>query len=244
MEYGLQLYSIRDLTEVNYEEALKQVAQVGYKFVETCGFCGHTAQEVDVLMKKYGLEVLSIHTWWDQALPDPDSVIADCKVLNCKNAVIPAANLYTREGIEEFIRLANIVQPKFEAAGIRLGYHNHAQEFTICGEPGDLYVPFMEILNRTKLSIELDTYWAYVGGQDNIKLMERLGDRLMLIHIKDGNKEGDGTPLGMGNARPAEVYQKALEMNVPMIVESETCHPTGMAEAEFCHRFLVAQENK
>ena len=125
---------------MNYEEALKQVAQVGYKSVETCGFCGHTAQEVDALMKKYGLEVLSIHTWWDQALPDPDGVIADCKVLNCKNAVIPAANLYTREGIEEFIRLANIVQPKFEAAGIRLGYHNHAQEFTICGEPGTRFL--------------------------------------------------------------------------------------------------------
>ena len=35
MQYGLQLYSVRDLAKENFEQALKQVAEMGYTMVET-----------------------------------------------------------------------------------------------------------------------------------------------------------------------------------------------------------------
>ena len=75
-----------------------------------------------------------------------------------------------------------------------------------------------------------------------MKLMEKMKDRLFFIHIKDGNREGKGTPLGMGTAPTADVYKKAVEMGIPMVVESETCNPSGIAEAQFCYEFLIAQE--
>ena len=34
MEYGIQMYSVRDLTKESLDEALRQVAELGYKFVE------------------------------------------------------------------------------------------------------------------------------------------------------------------------------------------------------------------
>ena len=43
MEYGLQLFSVRDVTERDMEGALCQVAEMGYRSVEFAGFFGHSA---------------------------------------------------------------------------------------------------------------------------------------------------------------------------------------------------------
>ena len=34
--------------------------------------------------------------------------------------------------------------------------------------------------------LEVDTYWAAVGGQDVAALLGRLGDRVRYLHVKDG----------------------------------------------------------
>ena len=242
MEYGLQLYSVRDLTAKDFEGTLKEVAKIGYKYVEPAGFFGYSAEEVDAMMKKYGLKVSGTHTGWREVLHNTEECIAYHKGIGCDTIIIPGADIYTREGIEEFIELVKVAQPKIEAAGLKLGYHNHCEEFYIHGEKGDLFVPYMELLERTNINFEIDTYWAYAAGQNPTKLMERIADRLLCIHIKDGLRGGEGKPLGMGTAPCKDVYKKAVEMGLLMVVESETCNPTGMAEAEFCHRFLKAQE--
>ena len=46
----------------------------------------------------------------------------------------------------------------------------------------------------------------------------------------------------MGQAPCKAVYKKAVEMGVPMVVESETCTPDGPTEARICIEFLKAQE--
>ena len=62
MEYGLQLYSIRDITGNDLEGALKKVADLGYKFVEFAGFFGNSAETVKGWLDKYGLKVSGTHT--------------------------------------------------------------------------------------------------------------------------------------------------------------------------------------
>ena len=52
----------------------------------------------------------------------------------------------------------------------------------------------------------------------------------------------NGTPLGMGTAPVAEVYAKAVEMGLPMVVESETLTPDGITEAQICIDYLKSQE--
>ena len=49
MEYGIQMYSIRDMAEKDLDAALGAVATIGYKYVEFAGFFGHTAEEVKAL---------------------------------------------------------------------------------------------------------------------------------------------------------------------------------------------------
>ena len=51
MEYGLQLYSVRDFTQKDLAYTLKKVAEIGYKYVEFAGFFGHSAEEVKAMTR-------------------------------------------------------------------------------------------------------------------------------------------------------------------------------------------------
>ena len=57
MEYGIQMYSVRDLAAESLDAALEAVAAIGYKYVEFAGFFGHTAEEVKAMLDKHGLKV-------------------------------------------------------------------------------------------------------------------------------------------------------------------------------------------
>ena len=50
MNYGIQLYSVRDLAENNLGEAVKRVAELGYNSVEFAGFFGHSADKVKEML--------------------------------------------------------------------------------------------------------------------------------------------------------------------------------------------------
>ena len=43
-EYGLQLYSLRDVTKDDLEKGLRAASEIGYKAVEFAGFFGHPAE--------------------------------------------------------------------------------------------------------------------------------------------------------------------------------------------------------
>ena len=62
MNYGLQLFSVRDAAEKDFEGALAKVASMGYSMVESAGFFGHSAEEVAAMLKKYDLTLCSTHT--------------------------------------------------------------------------------------------------------------------------------------------------------------------------------------
>ena len=46
IEYGLQLYSVRDISNTDLRGTLKAVAEMGYKYVEFAGFFGNSAEDV------------------------------------------------------------------------------------------------------------------------------------------------------------------------------------------------------
>jgi sugar phosphate isomerase/epimerase len=55
--------------------------------------------------------------------------------------------------------------------------------------------------------LEVDTYWAAVGGQDVPALLGRLGDRVRYLHVKDGpvTKDDPMTAVGGGRMPVAEI---------------------------------------
>jgi sugar phosphate isomerase/epimerase len=60
--------------------------------------------------------------------------------------------------------------------------------------------------------VEVDTYWAQVGGADVVSLLHGLGDRVQFIHVKDGAvtlDPMDQTAVGSGSFQVVEVLDAA-----------------------------------
>ena len=239
MEYGVQLYSVRDITGSSMGGALSSVAQQGYSFVEFAGFFGIGAKEISAMLNEYRLKVSGTHTGLAELLEKTEETIAYHKQIGNTNIFVPYAELDTQQKLDAFIENISTVQKKLKNSGIRLGYHNHAHEFK---QNTDGSVAFEQLIYRTELDLEIDTFWAYAAGIDPVKLLDRLHDRVPVIHIKDGYENGEGMPLGMGTAPVKAVYQAAVKYGIPMVVESETLKPSGLSETDICIRYLRSLE--
>jgi len=240
MKYGIQLYSVRDVTPKDMEGTLAKIAEIGYKYVEFAGFFGHTAQEIRGMLDKYGIEVSGTHTGWQELLPENfEETVNYHKTIGNKNIIIPGADLSTKEKLDAFIDFINGVIPKLAKEGITLGYHNHSGEFIVTDYGQVIHT---ELENRTPVEFEIDTYWNFHAGQDPVATITRLKDRIRVIHIKDGMKNGQGKPLGMGEAPVDAVYSSAVALGMLMVVESETLEPDGLTEARICYEYLKKLE--
>lgn len=242
MKYGLQLYSVRDITEKDLKGALQAVAGMGYSFVEFAGFFGHSAEEVKSWLDQYGLTASGTHTGMD-ALGDDvlEETIAYHKAIGCQDIIIPGTRLETREDVDAFVDRVGYLIPRLREEGIRLHYHNHDQEF----RPNrDGLIPEEEMLARTDILLEVDTYWAFAAGKDPVAFLQEHKDRIQVIHLKDGKGGDSCASLGQGIAPVAAVRKAALDLGLAMVVESEGLEPTGLEEVKRCIDFLKDEDRK
>jgi len=243
MKYGLQLYSARDAAAKDYEGMLRAVSEMGYTLVESAGFYGKSAEEVKAMLENYSLTLVSTHTGYGEVVDRLPETIAFHKAVGCRDIIIPGAPLGTKEEVDRTVEAINRVLPVIEAEGLRLHYHNHSGEFL---KNRDGIVAEYELINRTKVGIELDTFWAYNAGVDPVAFMDTYRDRISFIHLKDGIAEVPGDPnshavgrsLGLGNAPILKIREKAIALGITMIVESEGLDPTGLEESKRCIDFL------
>jgi sugar phosphate isomerase/epimerase len=109
--------------------------------------------------------------------------------------------------------------------GLQVGYHNHDHEFTaqIDGRPA-LEV-FADLLDPS-VRLEIDLYWATAGGSDLVPLLQRLGDRVVAVHVKDGPMRpgisarelpNDQQPAGRGDVPLAAVLSAGLDIPYAVI---------------------------
>ena len=235
-QYGLQLYSVRDITKDDLGGAIRAVAALGYTSVETAGFFGHSAAQVRAMLDGAGVTLAGTHSPADDLSADKiEETIAYHKALGNKRYIIPATDFSTPERIEEFVSLVNAAGPRLAEAGITLAYHNHSAEY-LTATPEGCFLDTLE--QRTDIAFEIDTYWAWNAGRDPVEEMKRLGNRLILIHLKDGLSGGEGKALGEGDVPLSDIIAAAESLGVPMVVESETLDPTGPLEVERCIEYL------
>ena len=101
----------------------------------------------------------------------------------------------------------NQAAAKVADLGLRLGYHNHDFELSsiVGGRTG--LEALADALDPAVV-LEVDTYWAAVGGQDVPALLGRLGDRVRYLHVKDGpvvDRDDFMTAVGGGRMPVAEI---------------------------------------
>ena len=239
-EYGIQLYSVRDAMKEDVRGTLKKIADMGYTSVEFAGFFGHSAEEIRGMLEETGLRISGTHSSFEDLRPSKIAeTLAYHRAIKNTDYIVPGADLSTLERIEDFCRVMNFAQPILAAEGIRLGYHNHSHEFAV--QPYGTTV-HAELERRLSVHFEIDTFWVFNAGCDPIAVMERLSERIHVIHVKDGFLGGKGMPLGQGEAPVRAVVDYAVKNGIQMVVESETLSPSGLAEAEACIAYLRSIE--
>lgn len=181
---SVQLYTVRDAIALDLDAALARVAELGFQTVELYDFAAR-APEYAAALAAHGLRPSSGHA----PLLDGDvpAILAAAQQLGIPTVIDPSGGRDrwgTLEGLQFNAAMLNARAKVAADFGIQVGYHNHWWEFESIGGRPALEV-FAELL-EPEVVLEVDTYWAQVGGGDAVGTLERLGDRVQFIHVKDG----------------------------------------------------------
>lgn len=223
MEYGLQMYTLRQLTDKQMAKTLEQVAQMGYTGVELAGFGDLTPEEMVQEVRKNGLTVISAHIGYQDLQADEDKWIRIAGELGMTRITLPWMDpeRLSSANIEATADMINGIQKTLAAAGIELSYHNHDFEFV-----DGRYERLMELC--PELKFELDTYWVKFAGYDPAELMAKYADRIVLVHLKDMldkdpvTHEDPNPTLMTGTVDVMSIVRQGDKMGIPWgIVEMD-----------------------
>lgn len=248
-EYGIQMCSIRDVSERSLRDALQTVAEMGFRYIEFAGFYDHPAKEVRKWLDEFHLLCSGTHTFLPALSADTIAeTIAYHQEIGCNNIIVPGCDDSDRKQTEDTIRALREAKQVLSENGIRLGYHNHSWEFF---PNRDSVVFENEIIEKTDLDLQIDTFWLFNAGIDVIPYLEAHKDRIRIIHLKDGIPSAQehrsfdnvqigvtGCSLGEGKAPIAQIHRWCEQNQVLMVVESEGLDPTGPKEVQRCMNYL------
>jgi sugar phosphate isomerase/epimerase len=202
---GIQLYTIRDMVNKDFEGALKILSKIGFKSVEAAGyssrqFYGYSPKEYKKIVSDYGLLPLSTHS--NVSLNEAQKVIDDSLEAGMKYLVIPSIPQEKRNTIDDYKMLAdefNKIGERCQASGLIFAYHNHAFEF----EKTDDIIPYNILLENTEpeyVTMQIDLYWMVYGGYKPIDYFRQYPGRFKLWHVKDmaNNSDRTSTEIGSG----------------------------------------------
>lgn len=240
---ALQLYSVRDALARNFRTTITRVAEMGYVGVETAGFPGTTSEEASDLFADLGLEICSMHT----QLPigkQKNLVIELAEELEVTRVISSTGrdSFASLDSVKELCDRWNQAHEIAVEFDLELGLHNHWWEFSqVEGRCGfDLLIEMLD----PGIFFQVDTYWVNTGGGDSVDVVERLGERAPLLHLKDGpcDPQADMTAVGDGKMDFPPIIAASQATAEWLIVELDRCATDMMTAVEKSYRYLVGQE--
>lgn len=194
---SVQLYSLAAEFTADPSRSLDKLAALGLQNVEAFDFVRRPI-EISAALDGAGLSsptghapLLSDELWTpDGAIPTPlpEVVFEAAATIGITTVIDPYVGVdrwLTEDGVADIAERLNRAAEVAAGFGLRVGYHNHAQEFVADFEGQSAFERFVS-LTEENVEIELDLFWALAGGQDVPGLVSRLGSRLVAVHVKDG----------------------------------------------------------
>lgn len=237
MKFAVQLYSVRDHINDGNDmlEVLGKVKEIGFDGVE---FAGYFGLEADVLRKRcdeLGLEVVGSHLGLDDFRPEKlDSTLAYGKALGAKYLGVGGAPHDTYEEAFETGSVLSGAGVKAREMGMDTYYHNHTEEFSDIKDGKNA----MDIISEDGCKLEVDTYWSFCAGVDNVDYLKANKEKIVLIHIKDGvNRKPKA--LGEGENDLAKVVEGVKAIGLDWVVlENDDPVPTGLEDITRSYKWL------
>ena len=166
---GLQLYSVRDELQKDFEGTLRKVKEMGYGAVEFAGLYDNEPEKVKALCEEIGLVPLSAHVPFQELTADPEGTVERYRRAGCRYIVIPYLTEEYRPGAEKFddvLKYARLLGEICARNGMALQYHNHDFEFAKIDGEYALDVLYREV-GPELLQTQIDTCWVNVAGEES-----------------------------------------------------------------------------
>ena len=211
---SVQLYTVRESLAADPTGTLDALAALGFTEVEPFGL-PDLVDRLGPELKRLGLSAPTTHAGFiDSDAAGRARVFDAAEKIGVRTVIdpfIPPERWQSADDVREIAKRLATAAGEAADRGLRVGYHNHAHELAsaIDGVPALEF--FAGILDE-RVVLEVDTYWALVGGVDPVALLERLGERVIAIHVKDGPVPGDvadQTPLGQGSVPIRDILAAA-----------------------------------
>ncbi len=194
---GLQLYTVREDCERDFEGTLRAVAEMGYAGVELHSLFVHSAEQVRAWLDQYGLELCGRHVSLAAVETELPRLVREADVLGTRRTVLawiesPGSGAEADAQAERFGRIADAAR----AEGLEFGFHNHEGEVRVLDDGRS----FLDRLLERPLFLELDLGWVWWAGVDPVELLGRMHGRAPLVHVKDfpTRDERISCPVGEG----------------------------------------------
>jgi len=237
-QLGVQLWSVKDEIKQDFEGTLTKIGKLGFQGVEFAGEFGPYKDDpagLKAFLDKNKLACAGAHTPFS-ALADArfEATTAFYKTLGCPNLIIPMdARGKTTAGSAEMSKELTALSGKLAGKGMRIGYHNHAEEFAgaVGSTPWDVIAQ-----NTPKASIlQQDVGWTTYAGKDPVAYVKKYPGRTVSTHFKAKFVEGaSGTPIIGQDKTDWAGLARAVRQDGGtdwIIIEQEE-YPNGMGQLE------------
>jgi sugar phosphate isomerase/epimerase len=181
---GVQLYTVRKEAERDLPSVLEAIRKIGYQQVETYwNIYNHPAAELRRMIADHGLTAPSGHFNYGGL----ESKLDYAKALGVDFVICPMLPKNHWHTLDDFKRAAdqfNLWGEKVHRLGMQFGFHNHNYEFHRFGDTTG-FDTLMTRCDAKLVCLEMDCYWITQAGEDPLKIFERFGSRIQLLHLKD-----------------------------------------------------------
>ena len=225
MKIGVQMYTLRDYlkTPAEIQSSLKRIKEMGFDLVQVSGLGPCSADDLAGMLKENGIEACGTHSPWNR-MSDPaelDKLIDEHKKIGASQIGIgmkPDIYPDTYDGYTAFIKKVNEICAQTKKAGLGFGYHNHELEFMrfngICAMD-------RMIEECSDAEFTLDVFWVQAGGKNPCDYIDKLKDRIRILHLKDyriTGRQRQYAEIGEGNIDWEAVFSRCKKYNIPYAV--------------------------
>jgi sugar phosphate isomerase/epimerase len=186
-QVAAQIYTVRDYLSNSsaFAESMQRLKQIGYPAIELIPSDKISDKEIATLCRDAGLTVAAAHVPGKTLLEEPKAIVEKLQTVGTKLGAYAFPGGVDLGSVDQVNRLSDQLQNAaavLAGSGLVLAYHNHAMEFSRLN--GELVY---EILHKRapSMAFEFDTYWAQVGGVNPERWIQKLGSKLVSLHMKD-----------------------------------------------------------
>lgn len=239
-QIGIQLYTVRQALDTDFEGTLRRLAGIGYREVEFAWNRGGSPQATRDLLRATGLTAPATHLTIDDFGSNWDATVSAARTLGIEYLVLAWIDADQRQTLDDYRRWAarfNEYGAAAKEAGFRFAYHNHAADL----RPLDGQVPYDILLDetdRTSVAFEMDIYWVLEGGGDPLAYFGRWPGRFPLLHIKGRTAGGTMVDVGAGSVDWAAIFAHARQAGVRHSFVEHDDAPDPFASAAASYAYL------